>query len=196
MSLLSTLGRWLIALDAQLANPAPKIVPIVPAKGAVMVVTIPAAAHDAVAAVVAQHITTTKLPRGIRNNNPGNIRYGAAIWQGTVPGPHQDPSFVTFTTMAYGVRAAAILFYHTYYNHYGLNTVRKLINRWAPPVENDTGAYVAAVAKGCGVSPDDIIDLSSKTMLLRLLSAVFIHENGGSYVTAEALTDGTNLALG
>jgi hypothetical protein len=133
-----------------------------------------------------------KLPRGIRDNNPGNIRLGASIWQGAVRG--SDPSFVTFSTLAYGVRAAALVFLH--YRRIGLVSVRQYINRWAPPVENDTGAYVAAVAKGCGVSPDAIFDLSSKDNLQRLLAAVFIHENGGPFVSSEALSNGSNLALG
>ena len=74
--------------------------------------------------------------RGLRNNNPGNIDKGRDEWEGQeLPG--DDPRFCTFTSMAYGCRAL-IRTLMTYRMKHGLSTVREIINRWAPPVENNT----------------------------------------------------------
>lgn len=81
--------------------------------------------------------------RGLRNNNPLNIRKGNE-WQGEAKG--FDPSFETFQTMAYGYRAAIKLL-HTYYVRYGCNTIGKLITRWAPANENNTERYISTVCR-------------------------------------------------
>ena len=84
--------------------------------------------------------TTTETmsnARGIRNNNPGNIRKDGSVWRGEVAGP--DKSFKTFETMAWGIRAI----YHLLNNYrllYGCDTIEKMIRRWAPPEDgNDSG---------------------------------------------------------
>lgn len=133
-----------------------------------------------------------RLPRGIRNNNPGNIRRSRDPWQGLAR-DQQDIAFFTFATMPDGVRAAARIFI-TYYDKYGLDTVRKVITRWAPPAENDTDAYVAAVSAALGVGSDDPIDLQEYAVLKPLLKAVFKHENGGDYVKEADLDEGLRRA--
>jgi len=132
------------------------------------------------------------LPRGIRNNNPGNIRRSRDPWQGLAR-DQPDIAFFTFATMPDGVRAAARIFI-TYYDKYGLDTVRKVITRWAPPAENDTDAYVAAVSAALGVGSDDPIDLQEYAVLKPLLKAVFKHENGGDYVKEADLDEGLRRA--
>lgn len=88
-------------------------------------------------------------PRGIRNNNPGNIRWGAD-WQGLKKdGKLQDPSFCVFKSPVWGIRALAKLL-KNYQRLYGLNTPRKIINRYAPPNENQTQAYIQSVAHQLG----------------------------------------------
>lgn len=131
------------------------------------------------------------LPRGIRNNNPGNVRLSDDAWQGEVH-PGTDKSFIQFDTMANGVRCTAkiLLGYQTR----GLHTVRGMVNRWAPPTENDTDAYVKAVAAECSVDPDDMIALGL-TMLRLMCIAIFHHENGGDFVSGADLTAGVNAAL-
>ena len=95
-----------------------------------------------------------KIVRCIRNNNPLNIRRGAARWQG-MSKRDDDPDFEIFETMAYGWRAAFILLGRTYYEKYHLNTIKKLISRWAPACENNTKGYIAYVAKQVGVSESE-----------------------------------------
>jgi len=130
-------------------------------------------------------------PRGIRNNNPGNIRLSKTLWQGQKPGhsgpdinsgtagaaPQPDPDFVEFTMPLYGLRALMKTLL-TYYLKYNLNTVQSLINRYAPPHENATDAYTYEVAKVLNVKRTDTIDVSSKQTLITLAQAIVVHENG------------------
>ena len=94
-----------------------------------------------------------KIVRCIRNCNPLNIRKGSA-WKG-LRAEQNDGAFAQFETMAYGWRAAFILLGRTYYEKYHLNTIRKIISRWAPACENNTKGYIAYVAKQVGVSESE-----------------------------------------
>lgn len=114
-------------------------------------------------------------PRGIRNNNPLNIRHGDP-WLGATR-EQPDPDFVTFESPAYGFRAAARLLLN-YQEKYGLTSVNAIVGRWAPPSENDTGAYANAVAKEMGVRPADAVSLRDGKQLLAMLRAMCRHENG------------------
>lgn len=114
-------------------------------------------------------------PRGIRNNNPGNIERTATTWQGMAV-VQADPRFIVFSEPFYGIRALARIL-RTYRQNHGLTTVRGIINRWAPSFENDTDAYVRHAARALGVAPDE--PLSFDASQLRTLVAVIIqHENG------------------
>jgi hypothetical protein len=95
-----------------------------------------------------------KPTRGIRNNNPLNIRVSKDTWVGEVPASQKkDRSFEEFLLPVYGLRAAFKLLLK-YHRDYGLRTVNAIIGRWAPPNENNTREYVAAVCKGSGFKPD------------------------------------------
>ena len=93
-----------------------------------------------------------RKPRGLRNNNPLNIRRTADEWRG-MRKKQTDPAFCQFITMAYGWRAALLLLTHTYYRRYRLSTIRAIITRWAPPTENNTEAYIQTVADRLGYDP-------------------------------------------
>lgn len=110
-------------------------------------------------------------PRGIRNNNPGNIRLGQN-WQGMAA--HQnDPSFVQFISPEYGIRAINKIL--DSYARRGITTLQGIIYTWAPPTENATGAYVDAVASDMGVSVDTVITADLRPLLI---AAIIHHENG------------------
>lgn len=116
-------------------------------------------------------------PRGIRNNNPGNIRWGDD-WRGLVPDAlRTDKSFCQFTKPEYGIRAMIVIL-RNYQRKHGLNTVTDIINRWAPPVENNTLAYINSVAKFVGVKPDQVINVMDSRVMIPLLEAIITHENG------------------
>ena len=129
------------------------------------------------------------MPRGIRNNNPGNISKGGATWQGEVAG--SDPRYVSFATPEAGIRAMGKTLI-TYQDKHGLNTVQDIIGRWAPATENDTAAYSANVAKALGVKVDARIDLHDANTLSKITRAMINVENGPA---AKRITD-QQIALG
>lgn len=97
-----------------------------------------------------------KVTRGIRNNNPGNIRLSAARWKGEIR-PAKDKEFCAFTSMEYGLRALIVTL-RTYVVNHKVNTVRKMISRWAPANENNTAAYISYVEdfiKSWGFDPTE-----------------------------------------
>lgn len=116
------------------------------------------------------------IPRGIRNNNPGNIRLSPARWRGQKPA-QGDPAFVEFETPVLGLRALMILLL-TYYRRYGLDTVDSIINRYAPPHENATDHYAYAVARRMGVRRQQRLHLPDPETLVSLARAIVRHENG------------------
>lgn len=116
-------------------------------------------------------------PRGIRNNNPGNIRWGDD-WKGLVPKSQRtDKDFCQFITPEYGVRAMIVIL-RNYQRKHGLNTITGIINRWAPTNENNTQAYIDSVAKSTGVTPDQFVHTDDSRFMMKLLQAIIRHENG------------------
>lgn len=133
------------------------------------------------------------MTRGIRNNNPGNIRWGDE-WQGLVPQKQRtDASFCQFTGPEYGIRAMIIIL-RNYQHKDGLNTVAEIINRWAPPSENDTQAYVDNVTQATGVSPGQKIDTGDSRFMMALLQAIIRHENGEQPYGFEVFVKALDLA--
>lgn len=125
--------------------------------------------------------------RGLRNNNPLNIRRGGNKWLGEVDsinGVH-DGYFCQFKSMEYGYRAAIRIFF-TYQSKYGCKTIRKIITRWAPPIENNTKAYISRVVEdvnkaqpNAGITADTELDLKFDSVtLLNLLCSMMSVENG------------------
>ena len=134
--------------------------------------------------------------RGIRNNNPGNIRHAGTLWQGQSKA-QSDKAFITFNTPEMGIRAMARILLN-YQIHHKLDTVDGIIHRWAPPKDhNDTPAYVNAVAIGVGVKPNDHIDLKGNPVVLnKLVNAIITHENGSNPYSPTVISAGVNLAAG
>lgn len=136
-------------------------------------------------------------PRGIRNNNPGNIDRQTpkrAGWMGAVPDRDlTDPRFEQFVAPEWGIRALARVLV-TYQQRHNLRTVRQIIDRWAPPVENNTGAYVAQVAKALGVAPDAQINVMNPATMQGLVVAIIKHENGVQPYADAVIRKGLELA--
>lgn len=117
-----------------------------------------------------------KLPRGLRNCNPGNIRINSDLFQGEIR-PSKDKSFKQFETMAYGYRSVFRIL-SNYRKNYGLDTIRKMIGRWAPENENDTDAYIKAVSDYAGIPADDPVDINDREQMTRIVAGMSKVENG------------------
>lgn len=129
------------------------------------------------------------LPRGYRNNNPGNIRIRDR-WMGLAepmlmkPFQQQEDAFCVFAEPEWGLRAIGALM-RTYKLQHGLRTPRSIISRWAPASDNnDVASYATAVAKAltqeleAQIGPDDFIDAENEPTLIALMKAIARHENG------------------
>ncbi len=159
----------------------------------------------------------TQLPRGLRNNNPGNMRprpedvsafdvegklidtLPDTVWQGVVAldvGPNGP--YLIFNSMLYGLRAIGKQL-EAYQLRYGLNTCRQIFTRWAPPSDNNpTPAYISAVAQRMGKQPDDVISTRNPDQLFELIQGVVQQEDGGiglHYITSDEIRAAVNLVL-
>ena len=143
------------------------------------------------------------MNRGIRNNNPLNIRRSATRWQGARE-EQTDKSFVQFKSMAYGYRAAwKVLqsYYETFSRQNRPFTVRNIISRWAPPAENDTEAYIINVLKLASIGGKEKLlppsNPSGYGRLSRMMAAMTVIECGIpiGQVDTEAVCQGYKLAF-
>lgn len=133
-----------------------------------------------------------RMPRGIRNNNPGNLRRNSDPWQGLAE-RQGDVEFFTFKSAIYGIRALARTLI-AYQDKHGLRTIRQIISRWAPPNENNTNAYVRAVAADTKLDADQTLDMHRFDHLLPLTKAIIQHENGQQPYADTELTKALVLA--
>lgn len=136
-----------------------------------------------------------RMPRGIRNNNPLNIRFCSHNnWLGKVQF-HQrtDESFEEFTEMKYGFRAACRLI-QVYVQRHRCSTIHSIVLRFAPPSENYTDEYYKFV-KDRVTTPR--VDPFHWPFMRDLLCAMFQIENGRSIQSVPgawtALEDGFKL---
>lgn len=121
-------------------------------------------------------VQVASMPRGIRNNNPGNLVKTAINWKGKVPhSQNPDDRFEQFVELRYGIRAMMRDIYSDY--NKGLNSIEALIHVYAPAFENNTKAYIANVAKALGITGQQKFDLTEESMLI-LCKAIVIVENG------------------
>lgn len=126
--------------------------------------------------------TYNNYPLGLRNNNPGNLRYTASInWLGQTG---SNKGFSTFKNISYGIRAWGMDLKHDIGK--GANTIEKLIYQYAPPSENNTESYINNVVRISGIGRKQILPANTTT-LLRLARGFFSVELGESY--AKQLTD-------
>lgn len=135
------------------------------------------------------------LPRGVRNNNPGNIQQSDVQWDGKVNSP--DTRFEAFASPEAGIRALGLNAITMQRN--GAQSVQDIISKWSPAQENgpeNTAAYIAGVSKSMGVSPTDRIDLTNPAQLTAFTNAVIAHENNGYAYSPEQVSTGVNAALG
>lgn len=83
----------------------------------------------------------------------------------------------------------------TYQRKHGLKTVKAIISRWAPAVENDTAAYVRAVEANTGNRPGADVDLTQAPVMAGFVKAIIHHENAGYAYPDAVLAEGVRRAL-
>jgi len=126
----------------------------------------------------------TNAPRGIRNNNPGNLIYTNIKWNGKLPKEqNKDRRFEMFISPVYGVRAM-IKDLKNDMEKKGKVTIPALIEEYAPRFENNTEAYINTVCKDLKVSKTTKLLPTKNTLCLLVLSIARV-ENGGNYVSPE-----------
>ena len=141
--------------------------------------------------------------RGIRNNNPLNIRLSSDKWQGQIPPSptgegRGEAVFCQFESMEYGWRAAFVILCKTYYGKYKLKTIRALITRWAPPKENNTEAYIRRVTDRIGIAADRELGSPQEhpAQWMMIAMAMAIVECGTTQLDYLSMLKGWELALG
>lgn len=150
---------------------------------------------------------TTTVPRGIRNNNPGNIEIGSP-WQGLAapeemtPEQRKENRFCVFVAPKWGIRAIARVLI-TYQDKRKANdgsridTLREFIERWAPASENDVNSYVRSIRKRMGLSEDDpvaIPDITDYEIMRNMVIGIIWHENGMQPYDDLTIDEGLRLA--
>ncbi len=146
-------------------------------------------------------------PRGVRNNNPGNIDYNRRnAWEGQLGLELQmgrlAPRFARFNTPENGIRALGKLLLNYRgkdgmpgVGGPGIDTVRETINRWAPGNENNTEAYIAAVAKKLGVKANDVINIEDPSTLRIMVGSIIAHECANYRYPDAVFSEGVRRAL-
>lgn len=127
--------------------------------------------------------------RGLRNNNPGNIKYDGTQWEG-LANPPTDGTFCIFVSAEYGIRAIAHILTN-YQNLDGLNTVDGMISRWS---ETDQASYINNVSQALGVNPDDPIQVSDPATMQNMIAAIVTQENGFNPYDAGTIQNSIALA--
>ncbi len=134
------------------------------------------------------------LPRGLRDNNPGNIRPNPAyVWYGQVSVEH---GYVVFDNVEHGIRAMAKDLKAKIKR--GLNTIEKYIPIYAPPSDNNnTEGYIQRVVKSSGIARNAVL-VPDTTTLFRLVKAhiaVEIGDHYAGYITDLMIQTGVSMAL-
>lgn len=138
--------------------------------------------------------------RGMRNHNPGNIdRQPGVRWQGMAEDQSGDKRFVVFQAPKWGIRAIArvlITYQDARQARDGskIDTIKEIIERWAPPNENNTGGYAAHVAQMTGIGINDRLDVYDYATMKALVTAIITHENGQQPYDDATLDAGLKLA--
>ncbi len=138
--------------------------------------------------------------RAVRDNNPGNIERGKAHWKGEITDPsvmteeqRRERRFVIFSHPRWGFRAIARIL--RAYGRNGIDTVAAIVGRWAPANENNTAAYIRAVAQSTGFKANLPLDLDDSLTLRALARALAVHECGAWLFDIADLNEGVRLAL-
>ncbi|HEO9071295.1 TPA: hypothetical protein QIF25_000859 [Enterobacter asburiae] len=133
------------------------------------------------------------MPRGIRNNNPGNLNYvgqaGATMEGG------EGGRFAVFESMQHGV--AALYKQLQLYFKRGINTLSSIVKTYAPASDNNNvDAYISALTKATGKGANEVLDSGDTATIARLMKGIVDHENGKGYISSSDIMGGIQLGAG
>lgn len=131
-------------------------------------------------------------PRGIRNNNPGNLQFAGQA--GATLESHPQARFARFRTPEEGL--AALSRQLQLYGQRGINTTRAIIEKYAPPKENNTASYIRSVSGALGVGAGDVLDTSDPRVLQNLMGAIIRIENGRNPYSSEQIAAASGVRAG
>jgi len=116
-------------------------------------------------------------------------------WNGELK-PTKDPSgrLCMFDTVLNGIRAGAINLL-SYYLQDGCETVSEIVTRYAPPIENDTAAYIQFMAEYVGVDPNEQIVLTASDFLNKWVAGQIHYEQGCDACSTADISAGVQSAL-
>lgn len=137
-------------------------------------------------------MSETALPRGVRNNNPGNLVQNSTRWTGLTD-PQTDARFCTFDTAENGIRALALVLLS--YQREGYETPAAMITRYAPISENDTQAYISFVSAKLGVTDNQPFSIYAQGNAKVMIMAIIAYENA-NYAYPEATIDAALVSAG
>lgn len=144
---------------------------------------------------------------GIFLNNPGNLEWGSP-WQGLVKrekshyyqrGTAQQQRFCEFQDAAFGIRAI-VMTLMTYHDKRKardgsrIDTIREVVERWAPAFENNVEAYARHVANHVGTDPDDVLDFNDYDTMCDMVTGIIAHENAGYKYPPKVMEEGLRRA--
>lgn len=129
-------------------------------------------------------------PRGIRNNNPGNLNFAGQ--SGATKEGGEGGRFAVFESMEHGV--AALYRQLQLYFKRGVNTLSLIVKTYAPASDgNNVDAYVSALSKATGKGANETIDAGDTTTIARLMKGIVDHENGKGYISSSDIMGGIQL---
>lgn len=132
-------------------------------------------------------------PRGIRNNNPGNLNYAGQ--QGATIEGGEGGRFAVFESMQHGV--AALYKQLQLYFKRGINTLSSIVKTYAPASDNNNvDAYISALTKATGKGANEVLDSGDTATIARLMKGIVDHENGKGYISSSDIMGGIQLGAG
>lgn len=136
------------------------------------------------------YMSTSDTARGIRNNNPGNIKKSSDNWQGAVG---VDGPFVVFSSALYGIRAITKILQS--YRRRGIVTLSQIIDTWAPPDiggdDNPTLNYINSVSQWSGIDVNQVVDSFNYPVFI---AGIIRFENGDQPYTMSYIHEGISMA--
>lgn len=134
------------------------------------------------------------LPRGLRDNNPGNIRPSTKYkWDGQVG---SENNYCVFIDVEHGIRAMAKDLMAKIGR--GLNTIAKYVPVYAPPSDNNnTQGYINRVCAATGFAPDEVLQVNTYTIgkLVKAHISVEVGDHYAGYITDMMIQVGVKLAV-